>query len=86
MMVDNSCSVQRISLATRPIHEKEPWVTTTSLARVMTEDNAGLETLMEASPALAPATLDRADAAAVVVAFRDSIFLVDNEAQTGRLD
>lgn len=86
MMVDSSCSVQRISLATRPIHEKEPWVTTTSLARVMTEDNAGLGPLMEAAPALAPATLDIADAAAVVVVvFRDSIFLLDNEAQTGRL-
>lgn len=86
MMVDSSCSVQRISLATRPIHEKEPWVTTTSLARVMTEDNAGLGPLMEAAPALAPATLDIADAAAVVVVvLRDSIFLLDNEAQTGRL-
>lgn len=86
MMVDSSCSVQRISLATRPIHEKEPWVTTTSLARVMTEDNAGLGPLMEAALAPAPATLDIADAAAaVVVVFRDSIFLLDNEAQTGRL-
>lgn len=85
MMVDSSCSVQRISLAMRPIHEKEPWVTTTSLARVMTEDNAGLGALMEAAPAPAPAALDRAEATAVVVASRDSIFLVDNEAQTGRL-
>jgi hypothetical protein len=40
--------------------------------------------LMEAAPAPAPAMVDRADAA-VVVASRDSIFLVDNEAQTGRL-
>lgn len=84
MMVDNSCKIQRISLAMRPIHEKEPWVTTTSLARVMTDDNAGLGALIEAASALAPATLDRADAA-VVVASRDSIFLMDNEAQTGRL-
>lgn len=73
MMVDSSCRVQKISLAIRPIHEKEPWVTTTSLARVMTEDSAGLGPLMD--PAPAPATVDRADAAAVVVAFRDSIFL-----------
>lgn len=79
MMVDSSCSVQRISLAMRPIHEKEPWVTTTSLARVMTEDSAGLGPLMDAAPAPAPAALDRAATAAVVVAFRDSIFLVDRQ-------
>lgn len=85
MMVDSSCRVQRISLAMRPIHEKEPWVTTTSLARVMTEDNAGLGPLMEATPEPAPAAVDRAAATAVVVASRDSMFLVDNEAQTGRL-
>lgn len=84
MMVDSSCRIQRISLATRPIHEKEPWVTTTSLARVMTDDSAGLGALTEAAPTLAPTAVDSADAA-VVVASRDSIFLVDNEAQTGRL-
>lgn len=78
MMVDKSCKIQRINLATRPIHEKEPWVTTTSLARVMTDDSAGLGALIEAAPTLAPTAVDRADAA-VVVASRDSIFLVDNE-------
>lgn len=86
MMVDSSCNIQRINLAMRPIHEKEPWVTTTSLARVMTDDSAGLGPLMEAAPT--PAAVDRAEAAAavvVVVASRDSILLVDNEAQTGRL-
>lgn len=78
MMVDSSCKVQRINLAIRPIHEKEPWATTTSFARVMTEDRAGL------GPSAAPTTVDRAAETAVVVAFRDSIFF-DNEAQTGRL-
>lgn len=78
-MVDSSCKVQRISLAISPIHEKEPWATTTSFARVMTEDRAGL------GPSAAPTTVDRAAETAVVVAvFRDSIFF-DNEAQTGQL-
>lgn len=79
MMVDSSCKVHSISLAIRPTHEKEPWATTTSFARVMTEERAGF------GPSMAPATVDRAVVTAeVVVVSRDSIFF-DNEAHTGRL-
>lgn len=76
MMVDSSCKVHRINLAIRPIHDREPWATTTSFARVMTEDNAGF------GPSTAPVTVDKAmERAVVVVVFRDSIFF-DNEAHT----
>lgn len=81
MMVDSSCKIHRMSLAIRPIQEKEPCATTTSFARVMTDDSAGF------GPSTAPATVARAavmEVVLVVVVFRDSIFF-DNEAHTGRL-
>lgn len=60
-MVDSSCNIHKISLAMRPIHEDEPCATTTSLARVMAEDNA-----VVATPVV-PTALDRATAVAVEV-------------------
>lgn len=72
MMVDSSCSIHRINLAMSPIQEEEPWATTTSLARVMTDERA-----VEGPPA-ALVGLNRAAEAAVAVVLRESIF-VDNE-------
>lgn len=81
-MVDSSCNIHKINLATRPIQEEEPWATTTSLARVMTEDRA-----VEGPPA-AVVVLKRAAEAAVAVVLKESIFFCNHEdedlAHTGR--
>lgn len=68
MMVDSNCKIHRISLAMSPIHEDEPWATTTSLARVITDDKA-----VEGPPA-AVVVLKRASETAVAVVLRASIF------------
>lgn len=88
MIVDSSCSIPRISFAMRPIHDEEPWATTTSLARVMTDDRTvvGLST---ATKALVRAAEAAAVAAVVVI---ESIFEREKStmeaptrAHTGRL-
>lgn len=73
MMVESSCSIHKISLAMNPIHEEEPWATTTSLARVMTDDRA------VEGPSVVAVALERAAEAAVTVVLRESIFFDDNE-------
>lgn len=62
----------------RPIHDEEPWATTTSLARVMADDKAVVGTS-------APAVVTRAAAAvATVVVFEASILQTSHHGPKSR--